>query len=262
MNTLPLFRPIRGGLILAAIASAAVFTAAPASAIIIDSFNNGPVDITANQATPQVQNVVDAAGIIGGQRESSVIYYNPTSTAPDNVRLRVDFADQNNFSHSQDAGVAGLSIFVYDGPDGDPTSIDYGGLGGIDLTEGGLADRFIFTVLFADQSVNQVLDLRVYTDATHYSDLFKNFAAPINSPTQISFLFSDFTVGDGAAGAADFTNIGAILLAIDGRFEPALDVRLDELRTLVIPEPATMSLLALGLTAVAGLRRRRLRASA
>ncbi len=257
MNTFPLSRPIRGGIFVAAVALAAVLTTAPASAVIIDNFDHGPLDITANQATPLVQSVVDAAGIIGGEREASVLYYNPTSTAPDNVRLRVDFADQNNFSHSQDAGVAGLSVFVYDGNDGNPNAIDYTGLGGVDLTEGGLADRFVFTVLFADQSANSVLDLRVYTDATHYSDLFKSFAAPINSATQISFLFSDFNVGSGAAGAADFTNIGAILLAIDGRFEPALDVRLDMLETLVIPEPATMSLLALGLTAVAGLRRRR-----
>ncbi len=261
MRTLPTLGPLRGGRSIAAAAALAIaaFGPAPASAIIIDSFDHGPVDISANLATPLVQSVVDAPGIIGGQRETTVEYYNPTSTAPDNVRLRVDFADQNNFSHSQDAGVAGISTFTYDGMDGDPNSIDYSGLGGVDLTEGGLADRFIFTVIFADQSVSEVLGLRVYTDATHYSERFVSFATPINSPSQINLLFSDFNVGAGAAGAADLTNIGAIILAIDGRFENGLDVRLDMLETLVIPEPATISLFALGITAVAGLGRRRYR---
>ncbi len=232
-----------------------------ADALVIDNFDEGGISITANASNPFVQTVSNAGGIIGGERESSVIYYAPTSSAPDDISLRVDFVDSGAFSHNQDAGVAGLSIFTYDGNDGDPTSIDFTGLGGLDLTEGGLADRFVATVLFADLTQHSVLDMRVYTDATHYSDLFLSFPNPINSPTDIHFRFSDFVLGDGAAGLADFTNVGAILFGVDGRMQPSLDVRIDSLTTLVIPEPVTLALVGIGLAGAGIVGRRRRRAA-
>ena len=148
---------------------------------------------------------------------------------------------------------------MYDGNDGDASSIDNHGLGGIDLMQGN-ATAFILDVIFADQSVANVLEMRIYTSATEFSELFYSFPGPINSPTPIEFLFSNFTLGDGAAGMADFTNVNAIVLAIDGRFEPALDIRLDMFATNeqpVVPEPATLGLLGLGLSCMGLLRRRK-----
>ena len=244
----------RLGFVLAMLSSPTI-----ASALIIDNFDDGPIAIQANAANPFVQAVSDGPGIIGGEREATVTYYAAGSSALDNVDLRVDFLNQNNFSHSQDAGVAGTSIFVYDGNDGDASSIDYNGLGGIDLMQGN-ATAFILDVIFADQSVANVLEMRIYTSATEFSELFYSFPGPINSPTPIEFLFSNFTLGDGAAGMADFTNVNAIVLAIDGRFEPALDIRLDMFATNeqpVVPEPATLGLLGLGLSCMGLLRRRK-----
>src|SRR5689334_78512 len=83
-----------------------------AFALVIDDFNNGGVSISANAANPLVQTVTTGAGIIGGEREATAVYYAPGSSALDDVRLRVDFLNQNSFSHSQDAGVAGMSILV------------------------------------------------------------------------------------------------------------------------------------------------------
>lgn len=243
--------------------SAPVFFSTGAWAIVIDDFNEGALNLQANAASPLVQGVSSGPGIVGGEREATAAYYAAGSSALDNLNLRVDFLNQDNFSHSQDAGVAGLSIFVYDGNEGYASSIDYNGLGGVDLTAGN-ADAFVFDVIFADQSVNDVLDLRIYTSETEFSDFFYSFASPITSLQQVEFAFSSFVTGTGALGGADFTNVNAILLAIDGRFEPALDVRLDSLATNeqpVVPEPATLSLLTLGLTCLGmvPLRRRRSR---
>jgi len=232
-----------------------------ASAIVIDSFDEGAINLSANAANPFVQGVATGAGIIGGEREVTAIYNPAGSSALDFVDVRTDFANQGNFSHSQDAGVAGLSVIVYDGADGDPSSIDFNGLGGLDLTADG-SSAFLFNVLFADQSVSNVLDLRVYSSATAYSDLFYSFPGPISpsSPQQVLFTYANFTQGAGALTGADFTNVGAILLAVDGRLEPALDLRLDSLVTNenpTVPEPATLGLVGLGLSCLGFLKSRK-----
>jgi len=64
------------------------------------------------------------------------------------------------------------------------------------------------------------LRLRVYTDATHFSDSTLFIVPGTNTDADVVFAFADFTTGGGAAGPANFTNVGAIeariVTSVDG----------------------------------------------
>lgn len=234
-----------------------------ANAVVIDSFDDGMVDITVNSGS-DTERVVESGlgGVLGGERETTAFYSAADSSMSGDLTTRINNLGSGELNMGQDPGVAGWTALVYDGTGdsndpGTSVDIDFTGLGGVDLT----ADAhtmFVLDVLFADQSASQVLDIRVYTDENNYSELLRSIDSPIASQTQFAFNFADFVVGAGASGAADFANVGAIVLAIDGRLEPALDVTIDEFRTALIPEPATLMLFGIGLSC-AGARRLRKR---
>ena len=75
-------------------------------------------------------------------------------------------------------------------------------------------------------------------------------------PSFVWTTFASFSTISGTG--ADFTNVGAIELEIQGKF-PATDLQLDFIKsgTTVIPEPSTVVLTGLGLLAFVLYRRRR-----
>lgn len=229
-----------------------------AKALLIDDFSVGSTNITANSGTTSVQDVESVAGVLGGEREVTVVWNGPAGNTGDlNGRIAGD-----SYQHGQGPAVRGQSYLVYDGSgdaNNDPIDIAATGLGGIDLTADG-AFAFALDLLFADLTGSNALKILVYTDENNYSELSRVISAAAPPAVRYLFPFASFVQGLGATGAADFTNVGAIVLVIEGNSEPALDVQIDHFAT-VVPEPASLVLMGIGLSCF-GMRRLRSRRQA
>lgn len=133
------------------------------------------------------------------------------------------------FNHSQDAGVTGSSMIVWDG-DSD-NLLNFTGLGGIDLTQDG-ATALRLEILFFDLPNNNPVPVTITLyDASDPSGnkssaAFVTLAQPVSSVTVLDIPFSDFTVA-GVEGAASSKNIGAVILFVSGALAPAVDLTLD-----------------------------------
>jgi hypothetical protein len=118
------------------------------------------------------------------------------------------------FNFGLAAGTTGNSLITWDGSDGLPASgdIDFVGLGGIDLTNGGIIDGITVTVDSTD--VIGSLELTVYTDAANSSNF--SFTLPAGIVTSTKFFIPISSFGTNSGTGADFSNVGAITMSITG----------------------------------------------
>lgn len=218
---------------------------AQAAPIIIDDFS---VDqevglLPAGDLVPSSNQVGPNGSILGGFRHMEAMgdadgFLDTSIEAKDGV-----------LSFSNDVGTNGSGMIVWDGDD-DPTVVDTDGLGGIDLTGGAWPlDRILVEILSADLGGLE-LEFTIYDLANGVSTLSKEFADPITTPETATFLFSDFM------GNADFTNVGAIKLNIDGPAE--IDAQFDMIEVgkeprARVPEPLTSLWTLAGVSALGGL---------
>jgi len=208
------------------LAASLLLLIAPISqAIIIDSFDTQQLPISL-QSPADIGNTAGssqaAAEAIGGIRN-----YNAELLGGSFGNQIRAFVGGDLYNHVQDPSVTGRSQLIYDGS-ADPLNIDATGLGGIDLTDGGTSNAIEVRVVFADQGGSIVLE--VYTDANNRSTV----TIPITvTATEEIFIvpFTDFVTAAGASGPADFSNVGAVTLDVDGATTAALDVQLDLLQT-------------------------------
>lgn len=115
------------------------------------------------------------------------------------------------FSLASGPALEGLVQIVWDGPDGDPTTLNPTGLEGVDLTDSGAQDAFVLEVSFADTPVD--IAVEVFSDEGNSSSLRVNLPGEIaNSVVGFVLPYTDFSPKSGEG--ADFTNVGAINLAI------------------------------------------------
>jgi hypothetical protein len=140
-------------------------------------------------------------------------------------------------------------VIVWDGPDASPV-VDYTGLGGVDFTAGGAEDSVVMPLLANNLSAPLVLT--AYTDASNFSTVTVNSPGGVPPIVDLAVLFTDF-VDVGPLGGADFTNIGAFSLFIDGSGAQDLNLELDAMTT---PEPSTATLLVFGIMVLMTIRRR------
>lgn len=227
-----------------------------AQAVTIDDFDVSGVNLTVNVGTPLLCFRENVAGIIGGQRDGCVQFLG-TSIPGNEARLRIDVGNSGVLSHSQDDGVTAITTIIWDGSAdaGAPNVVDPTGLGGVSLTfDGSVAIKF--EIIAAD--VNGVLRVKIYTDAGNWSS--STYVFPGNlSMVPVTIPFANFTTGAGTG--ADFNNVGAIVLEVDGSTRASLDVSVDLLDTQQgIPEPMTGGLIILALGTLAGAMARRQRA--
>ena len=213
-----------------------------AHALLIDSFST---DQTLMAITPGISASSEASGsgILGGERDMEV-----TRTSGTGVTIA---ASEDKLTYGHIASSQGTALLVWDGADGD-SALDPTGLGGLDFTESGLNSVVAIELLFNDFSAP--ITLTAYTDGSNYSTA--TLALPGNIPPDpqatLTVLFSDFSIAAGSG--ADFTDIGAFSLFIDGSSTPALDVELGSIA--LVPEPATGALLLVGLLVIFLMRRR------
>ncbi len=185
------------------------------ASIMIDDFSvdQGPLVRTmpGDVGTPIASTVLDG-GILGGERDIRV----DLISGPSGNRISVVV---DSYNHSQDGGIRGTSQATWDGIDGDGLTVNPIGLGGIDLTEGGTQDALELLLESAD--LNASLIFEVFTNAGN-SSKYTLFLPGGASNTQHVIPYTSFLPNLGAG--ADFTNVGAITMKIDGSTVASLDV--------------------------------------
>ena len=174
---------------------------------LIDDYSLTGQTVSATGANPTVTESVVAPEVIGGARDIEV--FNASG-----VGLVTAFVDDfNDELRMGTTGAEGSILIQYDGLD-DDIVLDPGGLGGVALA-GGLPgeppvpNSGLNVVAFA-QLAGDDLEIRIYTDAANFSTATIPVPSNGGSFAQIFVPFSDFVVGGGATGAADFNNVGAI----------------------------------------------------
>ena len=157
-------------------------------------------------------------------------------------------AGSGALTHMQLASSMGTTLIVWDGPDANST-LNPTGLLGADFTNGGVEDRLDIPLLVSNFSAP--VTLAAYTDADNYSTVTVSLPGSIPPDPQatLTVRFIDF-VDAGVSGGADFSNIGAFLLEIDGSSTQGLAVGFS-----TIPEPSTGTLLLFGVLMLASIRR-------
>lgn len=130
----------------------------------------------------------------------------------------------NSFALSIDASTRGTALIQWDGNDGSCALDATVGLGGINVNPyDGVA------LMIRQVDLNAVLQLRVYTSSANYSILNYTIPNAITPPGYvIYFPFDQFTpVGTGA----DYTNVHAAEVLVDGTTIDSLDMTIDFVNT-------------------------------
>ncbi len=221
---------------------ALIFSVGSARATLIDSFSDGKQSLFVSyDQTSDSSNVGSGiSNVIGGYRDVSLQWLSGD----------LDFANvltsAGKFSFTEGTSEAQV-VLMWDG-DNALSSLNY--LLGANLTDGG-DNGFLLNVL-ATTDTGVDLTMTVYTDATHASTYGTPIAGGFSGGKVLSY--GDFTPLTGAAGPADFSNVGAIVLTLSGSGHSGSDITLGTIQT--VPEPSSFALAAIGAAVALGLRRR------
>lgn len=173
---------------------------------------------------------ISAGSILGSERE---IYIERTSANSGSISMDVDGSFTGALAYASSPATRGRGIIVYDGADTNG-AIDYTGLGGIDLTDAG---QYLGVALSTTSDLGATVRFTIYTDATHYSTFTNSILADPTFTFQSYFTrFADFSAA-GVDGGADFSNVGAITVELDGTSTPGTDIGIDYFAA-TVPEPS------------------------
>lgn len=253
----------------AALIGGMVVSGANAAPVIIDDFTTGIFESGTGLFLNGTGNVAgqQLGSMIGGERD---VYLEVTSEVAGNPDASAEVQSGTGyFEYSNRIGAESNFLIQWDGSDAasaggasmsNPTGQLSFGLGGVDLTMGGAFDAFgnlfdldgntvvSFIMLFTDAGNFSVHDFNKQGPETgfqHYAK-YENSGAP-----------DAFTIGAGTG--ADFANINAIV--IGGRAPSGsgtgLNLQMQFLNSISVPEPTTVALFGAGLVGMGAVRRRR-----
>ena len=236
------------------VAAAAVLAVAGAgaqAAFVIDDFSTSQALIrdTTTDGSAVWAALACGAGIIGGCRD---LYITKTGDAADDAAgLGVSaFVSGGRLGYSQDTGQSGIGIVRWDGANVGP-AIDTNGLGGLNLTAGGVVGIRV-QVLSADLGFPFTFQAWLDGNNDNTFSLFSDTEVAAAGPGVYDFLFSNF-VG-GPADDLDFSRVGALQLVLNNGVINDLDIQIDIIQN--IPEPGTLALVGATLLGLGAARRR------
>ena len=187
----------------------------------VSSFGSSNVTDSSNRVTE---------GAIGGRRSMSTTATggNPALT----ITATTTAGSNPVLDHSQTGDITGITVVHYDG-DSDATTIDYDGLQGIDLSEDS-GTAFVLKEVFFDFPGNQpaTVTIRAYDASDPAGDTYSDYSIELTRAynfEDITLMFSAPT-STGPSGGVDITNVGAIVLTIDGS-SPAVDMLIPSFST-------------------------------
>ena len=178
----------------------------------VEASSLGPTSASSSAAAPEA---------LGGERDLFVELTGGTGR----IELLANAFAPGMLIFAADPSAVGRRVVSWDGADGNGASLSPAGLGGIDVTEDG-ANIALRLIMGADHSEG-VATLYIYTDAANYSTASVSIPNTGTGAADVRVLvpFEEFVAAAGSG--ADFTNVGAIQLEIEGL--AAVDGQIDDL---------------------------------
>lgn len=191
--------------------------------ILIDSFETP-------QSAPggvDSRNVAAGNGIIGGERDFvTYLTFSANGTAPGQMRI--------SFPESL-TGRAGGDI-IYDGIDNDPSSGSFLGLGTLDLTQGGLNDRFRFNITsIANSSATVLVEVAWPSHVSTLQLILPSTSGAFDLPFSAFQPFATYA-------PVDFHQVGYISFHFE--MNSGEMVTIDSIYA--VPEPSALALIVVG----------------
>ncbi len=192
---------------------------------------NGPSSVfTINGTTPPANPVyglvTDPSVNPGGEVD---IYVERTVTGGTVSGAYNDFPT-GTYTISFSNGVYGYTSLVYDGPDGNASSLNPTGLGGLDMSANTDGFQFQYNIDGTGGSQIVIATMRVYTDATNYStqQFTINVSTGSGNYLPIDFPRASFTTAGGTG--VNWASVGAIELHLDCTTTPGVDLIIKDMK--------------------------------